>query len=125
MEGSQPLLKGDGAYDYNRKKTADFIAKGGFGYVFRAIRKHDHQIFAIKISKEELIYLDPNEIQDLTEEIRLMKNFTHQFIVKIIDDFIDSEGRQCIVQELYTRGDFKKFLCEREGELFKEEEVIH
>ena len=125
MEESKTQLKGDGAYDYNRKKTADFIAKGGFGYVFRAIRKHDQQIFAIKISKEELIYLDPNEIQDLTEEIRLMKNFTHPFIVKIIDDFIDSEGRQCIVQELYTRGDFKKFLCEREGELFKEEEVIH
>jgi serine/threonine protein kinase len=125
MEKSQPPLKGDGAYDFNRKRSADFIAKGGFGYVFKAIRKHDQQIFAIKISKEELIYLDPNEIQDLTEEIRLMKNFPHQFIVKIIDDFIDSEDRQCIVQELYTQGDFKKFLNDRNGELFNEEDIIH
>ena len=91
MEGSQPLLKGDGAYDYNRKKTADLIGKGGFGYVFRAIRKHDQQIFAIKISRDELIYLDPNEIQDLTEEIRLMKNSPHPFIVKIIDSDSDSD----------------------------------
>jgi len=94
MEGSQPPLKGKGAYDYDRKRSADFIAKGGFGYVFKAIRKHVQQIFAIKISKEELMYLNPNEKQDLTEEIRLMKNFPHPFIVKIIDDFIDeSEDR--------------------------------
>ena len=39
MEGSQPPLKGEGAYDYNRKKTVDLIGRGGFGYVFRAIRK--------------------------------------------------------------------------------------
>jgi hypothetical protein len=62
MEASQPPLKGEEAYDYNRKKTADIIGRGGFSYVFRAIRKHDQQIFAIKISKEELMYLDPLEI---------------------------------------------------------------
>jgi serine/threonine protein kinase len=60
----EALVKGDGAYDYNRRKTADLIGKGGFSYVFKAIRKHDQQIFAIKISKEELIYLEPNQIQD-------------------------------------------------------------
>jgi serine/threonine protein kinase len=64
-------------------------------------------------------------MQDLTEEIKLMKNFPHPFIVKIIDDFIDSEDRQCIVQELFSQGDFEKFLNERKGKLFKEEEVIH
>jgi hypothetical protein len=62
MEASQPPLKGEGAYDYNRKKTDDLIGRGGFGYVFRAIRKHDQQIFAIKISRDELIYLKPDEI---------------------------------------------------------------
>ena len=60
----ETLVKGDGAYDYNRRKTSDLIGKGGFSYVFKAIRKHDQQIFAIKISKEELIYLEPNQIQD-------------------------------------------------------------
>jgi len=69
--------------------------------------------------------LDDNEKQDLFEEIKLMKDYPHQFIVKIIDDFIDSEERQCIVQELYTEGDFNEFLNQRKGELFKEEEVIH
>ena len=62
MESSQPLLKGEGAYDYNRKKAADRIGRGGYSNVFRAIRKHDQQIFAIKISKAELIDLDLLEI---------------------------------------------------------------
>ena len=77
MEKSQPPLRGQEAYDYDRKRSADFIAKGGYGYVFKTIRKHDEQIFAIKISRDELIYLKPEEIQDLTEEIRLMKDFPH------------------------------------------------
>jgi serine/threonine protein kinase len=120
MEMTQYPLKGDGAYDYNPKKKDDFINKGTFGFVFRCIRKNDQKIFAIKISKNPLFTLKDEEKQDLIEEIKLMKNFPHPFIVKIIDDFTDSEDRQCIVQELYTEGDFSKFLYERKGKLFKE-----
>jgi serine/threonine protein kinase len=101
------------AYDYNPKKRDDFINKGNFGFVFRCIRIHDQQIFAIKISKNPLFMLGDDEQQDLFEEIKLMKNFPHQFIVKYIDDFIDSEERQCIVQELYNQGDFNEYLNER------------
>jgi serine/threonine protein kinase len=39
-----------------------------------------------------------------------MKKFPHPFIVKIIDEFIDSQGRLCLVQEHYTEGDFKDYL---------------
>ena len=59
------------------------------------------------------------------EEIKLMKSNTHPFIVKIIDDFLDDAGHQCIVQNLYTEGDFSRFLREREGKSFKEEEIFH
>ena len=91
MEKSKRPVKGDGAYDYNTKSEDDFINKGYFGFVFRCIRVHDQQKFAIKISKNPLFMLDENEKQDLFEEIKLMKEFPHKFIVKIIDDFIDSE----------------------------------
>jgi serine/threonine-protein kinase len=107
------------------RKTDEVIGKGGFGVVFKAIRKHDQKLFAIKISIVQLFLLDEKEKQDLTEEINLMKNYAHPFIVKIIDNFIDSDDRQCIVQELYTEGDFKKYLKDRKGEPLKEEEVIH
>ena len=54
-----------------------------------------------------------------------MKNFPHPFIVKIIDDFINNEDRQCIVQELYSQGDFQKYIIKRKGKSFKEEEILH
>ena len=50
MENCQRPLKGDGAYDYNPKSKADFINRGSFGLVFRCIRAHDQQKFAIKRS---------------------------------------------------------------------------
>jgi hypothetical protein len=52
-----------------------------------------------------------------------MKKNEHPFIVKIIDDFIDASGHQCIVQNYYDQGDFADFLKEREGRLFNEEEI--
>ena len=97
MEKRQHPLKGERAYDYNPRKMDDYINKGYFSFVFRCIRIQDGQIFAIKISKNPLFMLSDDEKQDLFEEINLMKNFPHPFIVKIIDDFIDSEDRQCIV----------------------------
>jgi hypothetical protein len=34
-----------------------------------------------------------------------MKKLHHPFIVKIIDDFIDTDGYLCLVEELYNEGD--------------------
>jgi hypothetical protein len=34
---------------------------GGFAYVFRAIRKHDQQVFAIKRSKDAVELLDEKD----------------------------------------------------------------
>jgi hypothetical protein len=41
--------------------------------------------------------LEEKDQQALLEEIRLMKEQPHPFIVKIIDDFIDNAGHMCIV----------------------------
>jgi serine/threonine protein kinase len=57
--------------------------------------------------------LEERDQQAMKEEIRLMKENPHPFIVKVIDDFIDSSGHLCMVQELYTEGDFCKLLIER------------
>ena len=53
-----------------------------------------------------------------------MKELPHPFIVKIIEDFINSAGNLCIVQELYPEGDFSKYLNERKGKLFSENEIL-
>jgi serine/threonine protein kinase len=65
---------------------------GGYGYVFKATRKHDHKTFAIKVSKNELFLLSEREKQSILDEVRLMKENAHPFIVKIIDDFLDSSS---------------------------------
>ena len=54
-----------------------------------------------------------------------MKAFPHPLIVKIIDDFMDSAGHLCIVQELYAEGDFSKYLNERQVKAFSEEEILN
>jgi hypothetical protein len=45
----------------------------------------------------EFDFLEEKDQQARTEEIRLMKEQSHPFIVKIIDDFLDDAGRMCIV----------------------------
>ena len=111
-----PPLRGDGAYDYDDTNPDHLIGRSKFGYVFKAQRKDDQKIFALTISREWLSNLNDEEKQDLFEEIKLMKELPHPFIVKILDDYIDSDDRMCIVHELYTEGDFKDYLDERTGE---------
>ena len=103
--------EGSDAYSFKPNKD-HLIGMGGFGYVFRAIRKYDQQVFAIKRSKDAVDLLDEKDQQAVYEEVRLMKENPHPFIVKIIDDFIDDSGHLCMVQELYDKSDFCKFLIE-------------
>ena len=88
--------EGNDAYFYKPNKD-HLIGKGGFANIFRAVRKHDQKEFAIKRSKYALEILDEKEKQAAFEEIRLMKENPHPFIVKVIDDFLDSSGHLCIV----------------------------
>ena len=59
------------------------------------------------------------------EEVANMKKFPHPFIVKILDDFTDSAGYLCLVQELYTEGDFSKYLEKRKPKSLSEPEILH
>jgi serine/threonine protein kinase len=74
-----------------------FIGRGGFGLVFKGTRKFDQRKIAIKVSKEVLEFLDPYDRQSLEEEVTLMKDNPHPFIVKIIDNFNDAAGHLCLV----------------------------
>jgi serine/threonine protein kinase len=53
-----------------------------------------------------------------------MKENPHPLIAKLIDDFIDSDGHQCLVLERYNDGDFSKYLNDRQGELLSEKEIL-
>ena len=70
---------------------------GGFAHVFRATRKHDQQVFALKRSKDAVELFEEKDQQVVFEEIRLMKEYPHPFIVKVIDDFLDNSGHLCMI----------------------------
>jgi serine/threonine protein kinase len=89
-------MEGKEAYSYKANKD-HLIGMGGYAHVFRAIRKHDQQEFALKRSKDALDFLEEIEQQRVMEEARLMKENSHPFIVKVIDDFLDNAGHLCIV----------------------------
>ena len=54
-----------------------------------------------------------------------MKAFPHPLIVKIIDNFQDSAGHLCLVQELYPHGDFSEYIYQRKGKPFSESEILN
>ena len=88
--------EGKEAYLYKPNKE-HLIGMGGFATIFRAIRKHDQLVFAIKRSMLPVELLEEKDQQAVFEEIRLMKENPHPFIVKVIDDFLDNAGHQCMV----------------------------
>jgi serine/threonine protein kinase len=94
----EPAPKKDGKDAYiliNNKEN--FLGRGGFGLVFKGTRKFDERKVAIKVSKEVLEFLEDRDKQSLYDEVRLMRENPHPFIVTIIDDFVDSGGHLCIV----------------------------
>ena len=44
---------GPNAYDYDDNDRSQLIGSGGFGNVFRAVRKYDKQTFAIKVAAKK------------------------------------------------------------------------
>jgi serine/threonine protein kinase len=101
-----------------------FIGSGCHINVFTGIRKYDKLKVAIKQSKEKLMFLSTEKKQKINEEIANKKAIDHPFIVRIIDDFEDKEGHLCLVQEFFGEGDFNKYLKERKGKLFSEQEIL-
>ena len=88
---------GETAYLFNKQDRNDLIGQGGFHLVFKATRDYDINAFCIRISKDSLKYLTEKNIFQYTESARVQKTLNHPLIVGIVDDFIDSDGHQCVV----------------------------
>lgn len=59
------------------------------------------------------------------EEIKNMKAIPHPLMVKIIDDYIDSAGHLCIVNDLYSDGSLRDYVMKRKENRFSESEILH
>lgn len=95
-----------GAYQLREK-----IGKGSFADVYKAIHKLTGERFAIKtISKD--ILLEPKLLVGLESEIQIMKDFVHENIVRLYENF-SSEKNIYLVLELCLGGDLSKFIKRR------------
>jgi len=84
------------------------LGSGTYGRVLRATRKRDNKGFAVK----EIPKFQVRNLQDVRNEVAVMKKLRHPNILKIVDSF-DSSRYLHIVIELCTGGELYEAICKR------------
>ena len=91
----------------NDYKILKRIGKGKFSIVYRAERKIDQVIVALK--KINLFDISDDKIREKTlKEIRLVQSVSHVHIIPYLDTFFDEKDELCIVFEWAAAGDLKR-----------------
>ncbi|MEW5911073.1 MAG: serine/threonine-protein kinase [Thermodesulfobacteriota bacterium] len=99
-EGRRPAL--EDVYE-----IMGLIAEGGMGRVFKARRKENGELVAIKLLDER--FLSSHKVRQRFErEYRILKSLDHPNIVKVLDHGAD-EDRCFIVMEYLPGGDLEAF----------------
>ena len=102
--------------DIKRKDPyADFriiekLGKGGFGAVYAGYRNSDHFPVAIKVINKSK--LDPEDLESLKNEVRLMQQVDHPNIVKYYETYDDSKYIY-LCMELCTGGELFEKVTKR------------
>lgn len=86
------------------------IGKGAYSVVYRARRKQDGQIYALK--KVKLNMLAPMERNSCLNEIRLLAGLSHPNIIQYRDAFIENDSLN-LVTEYAEHGDFLQLMMRR------------
>lgn len=104
-------------------KLADFgitpLAKGGMGNVFKAVRRADNRIFALK--QVNLNKMSTVDRQTAIDEARVLAQLNHPHVIKYYDSFIDSEKNLNILMEYAAGGDLANILRRSPGKPLPEE----
>ncbi|GFZ44316.1 hypothetical protein JCM24511_02038 [Saitozyma sp. JCM 24511] len=82
------------------------LGEGGFGTVYRAERKLDRRVYAIKVVK---LSAGMSNLDLLDEEIYALRQLSHPNIVSFIE-VVEHKSVKHVVMEYCGRGDLKKFL---------------
>jgi NIMA (never in mitosis gene a)-related kinase 1/4/5 len=98
-----PVIPGRlGAYDVSKA-----VGKGGYAIVYKATRKSDGKIVAIK--RVEIFEMTPKKRERCLQEVDLLKVLTHPNVIQMLDAFID-ENQLIIVFEWAPAGDLKRLI---------------
>ncbi len=107
----------------NGYKIEEFIGKGHFGEVYRAVKGTD--VYAIKFIRSDFIYKD---IQDkrFTREVSALQKVNSQYAVKIFEDGEHVEGNtpyRMIVME-YVSGETLREIRNKDGQPWKQQASV-
>lgn len=90
------------------------LAKGSFGIVFKAVRKADGRVFALKQVKLEGMKRADRE--EAIDEARVLAQLNHPHVIKHYDSFVDKEKNILnIVMELASRGSLSQIIKENKA----------
>lgn len=99
-----------------------FLGKGSYGHVYKIERKVDSKLFGLKVFKKTSSLSQGRGEKMFRQECDVLKSIRNQNIVNYQDFFENSFGIYLVLE--YCKGsDLKKYLEQRKGKPFQEEEV--
>ena len=104
--GGRGASGGSGGIVQSHYTLGEELGSGTYGRVLCAIRKRDHQPFAVK----EIPKFKVRNLQDVRNEVSLMTTLRHPNILHI-EDWFDSARLLHIVIELCTGGELYEAIC--------------
>ena len=97
-------------YDLGRE-----LGRGSFASVFRAVRKSDGKVVAVKmIHKARLHASSPQSVEAFEREVNIMRELSHPHICKLYETFTDTYTVY-LVLEYCEGGDLLDYIVSREG----------
>jgi serine/threonine protein kinase len=121
VPGAAPAVQGVGRLaDYELQ----YLDKGSFGSVFKAVRKSDGRVFALKqvdLTKEE--FKKPVDRAAAIDEARMLAQLNYPHVVRHYDSFIDNAGKLNILMEYASKGSLRQLIKSYRGKPMPEDAV--
>ena len=113
METLKSLLANEkNAATLNEYTLTDFLGRGGFAHVYKAVSRFSGETFAIKVYSKEDKKATKSRTANLRKESEMLRALKHPNIVKFVE-YKESSTHIFIVLEYCNGGDLLKYLEKR------------
>ena len=102
-----------------------YIDKGSFGAVFKAVRKSDGRVYALKqVDLRSADFKNPTlDRAAAIDEARMLAQLNHPHVIRHFESFVDGEGKLNILMEYASKGSVRQLVKSYRGRPLPEEGV--